>query len=117
MTQTEEQFAEAVARCREKQEHLRTLEFRTILALYEMLGDAHALAALMRADDGFRAIFYAVLASENMRRGNDEVLLLVEYLFFPHVLRGGRSSHKADLSKASRYAKLIKKAISADISS
>src|SRR5215204_2714404 len=103
MTQTEEQFVEAVARCREKQELLRTLEFRTDLALYGMLGDAHALAVQMRADDALRATFHRALASENMRRGNDEVLLLVEYLFVSHVLRSSNITHKADLNKASRY--------------
>jgi hypothetical protein len=109
-----DRFAEAVARCREKQEQLRTMEFRTLLFIYGMLADAHALAVEMRADAALRATFYRTLASENMRRGNDEVLILVEYLFFPHVLRRADADNKPYIDKASRYAKLIREAIAAN---
>jgi hypothetical protein len=107
-------FNETVARCREKQEQHRTMEFRTRLALYAMLAEAYGFVVEMRADDALPAIFYRTLASKNMRRGNDEVLLLVEYLYFPHVLRGVNERNKADCTTASKYAKLIRKAISAN---
>jgi len=68
----------------------------------------------MRKNDELRADFYRAIASQNMRKSDNEVLLLVEYTYFPHVLQPGKD-HKDDINKASRYAKLMKKALAANI--
>lgn len=108
-------FDQKVASCREKQERHRAMEFRTNLALYIMLAEAYELAVHIRADDALRAIFHRALAAQKMRsRSNNQILLLLEYLFFPHVLLRADKDNKPDIDKASRYATWLSEAVSAN---
>jgi hypothetical protein len=108
-------FEEAIGRARSKYELFRQFASRTHKVLREALEELYALLLKIRSDEALRTAFYRALVSQNMRIGDKEELLLVEYAFFPHVLLPGKD-HRDDINKASRYNTLIKKALAANIS-
>ena len=111
----EDALEEAIGRARSKYDLFRQFASRTHKALREALAELYTLLLRIRSDEALRSAFYRALVSQNMRIGEKEELLLIEYAFFPHVLLPGKD-HRDDINKASRYAVLIKKALAAKIS-
>ena len=103
-------FDSRVFNSRQAYAAFQQLASRTDDALYQALGIIHALWVEMRDDKTLRSDFAAVLTEHSGDRIVNETLFLVKYAFFPHTLQPG-PGHKAEITKASRYAKLINKAL------
>lgn len=114
-------FRNAASKCRNKYGIVLNLRVRTDDALYEALRWVYALYLQMRGNGRYRDAFYHDLKSNKMRKGGSEPLTLVELVFFPHVLlrreKGNHQNHKADLNKASSYAKVISYAVAHKVKS
>lgn len=82
---------------------------RTDDALYQALGQVHELQFRIPIDTALAHCFDALLQQHTGGKCLNETLFLVKYAFFPHTLQPG-PGHKSDITKASRYAKLINKA-------
>lgn len=104
-------FKKAIAHCQSKHDAVLDLMARTDEALYEAIRCVYALYLRIRADRLVHEAFYYELRSNKMRSGDNEALALVELAFFPHVLlagtKGTHRNHKAEIDKASSYAKAI----------
>src|SRR5437868_4871118 len=103
------EFNLIISSCRKSYAAFQQLASRTDDALYHALGDLHALRSRMRNEPVLRAEFDELLQM-NGGKSTNETLFLVKYVFFPHTLQPG-PGHKSDITKASRYAKLINKAL------
>jgi hypothetical protein len=92
------------------------MKSRTNAAYRDALRELFIFYLKLKDNSAVRNAFYQDLASQNMRISNKEILLFVEYVLFPHVLLHPDMENKPDLTKASRYATLIGKALKASIS-
>ena len=104
------EFNILMTHCREAYAVFQQMASRTDDALYEALGQVHALRIEMHTNPTLRAEFDDLLQRHAGGKPTNETLLLVKYAFFPDTLQPG-PGHKADLNKASRYAKLINTAL------
>lgn len=100
--------------CREAYAVFEQLANRTDDALYQALSVVHALRFQMRDDNALQTEFVGLLQDHAGRKSANETLFLVKYAFFPHTLQPG-PGHKSDITKASRYAKLINRALAQNI--
>jgi hypothetical protein len=103
-----------ISDCRQAYVAFQQLASRTDAALYHALSVVHALCFRMKADNALRCELAAMLKQHTGDNPVNQTLFLVKYAFFPHTLRPG-PGHKADITKASRYAKLINWALSEHI--
>jgi len=87
---------------------------RTDDALYEALGQVHAVRFRMLTDAALRLEFDELLHQHAGGKPKNKILFLVKLAFFPDTLQPG-PGRKADLNKASRYVKLINHALAKDI--
>lgn len=108
------EFEAIIAVCRQSYAAFQQLAGRTDDALYEALGQIHALRYQMCTDTATRAKFDELLQLHTGGKAINETLFLVKYAFFPHTLQPG-PGHKADITKASRYAKLTNKALDGNV--
>jgi len=108
------EFDVAINACREAYTGFEHLANRTDVALYRALAGAHALRQRMQRDLVIRASFDQLLQQHTTGKAVNETLFLIKYTFFPHTLEPG-PGHKADITKASRYAKLVNKALDGNI--
>jgi hypothetical protein len=104
------QFDSLISTCRQAYAEFQQLASRTDAALYHALGQAHALLFQMRSDAALQQQFQELLHQHAPGGTGKETLFLVKYAYFPHTLQPG-PGHKADITKASRYSKLINKAL------
>ena len=104
-------YKNTILECWSKYGAVRNLIARTDDALYEAIACVYRLYLKMRAYGRLRDAFYYDLRSKKMRKGGNEALTLVERAFFSYVLlqrkKGDHQSYKADIDKASSYAKAI----------
>ena len=107
-------FKRLLSECRQAYAAFRHLASRTDEALYEALGQVHTLRFQMRDDGALRTSFDQLLQEYVTAKAVNETLFLVKYAFFPNTVQPG-PGNKADITKASRYAKLINKALDRDI--
>jgi hypothetical protein len=98
----------AIAHCRTAYAGFQQLAARTDEALYRAIGEIYSLKVRIQTDRALRAQFDELLLNAVGKYSN-EALFLVKYTFFPDTLQTG-PGHKADINKASRYAKLINRA-------
>ena len=77
---------------------------RTDDALYEALGQVHAVRFRMLTDTALRLEFDELLHQHAGGKSKNKILFLVKLAFFPDTLQPG-PGRKADLNKASRYVK------------
>jgi hypothetical protein len=68
----------------------------------------------MRTDPALEASFRTLIEQNIQGNPPNETLFLVKYAFFPHTLSPG-PGHKSNITKASRYAKLINHALDQNI--
>ena len=109
------EFDTMILACRQAYVAFQQLAGRTDEALYQALGRLYAIQFDMRADAALQSQFGQVVQVQRTGlKPINETLLLVKYAFFPHTLQPG-PGHKADITKASRYGKLIDKASDANI--
>src|SRR4051812_35514635 len=66
-------------------------------------------------DPVLRTDFELALTVQKMRTSPNQVLLVTEYIYFPHVLHAGEG-HKPAINKASTYAAVYEKALASNIS-
>src|SRR5687767_2712875 len=99
-------FNVSISVCREAYGVYQQLASRTDGALYQALGQIHRLRFQMRTDPALEAGFRTLIEQNIQGKPGNETLSLVKYAFFPHTLSPG-PGHKSDITKASRYAKLI----------
>jgi len=104
------EFNMIITHCREAYAVFRQMAGRTDDALYEALGQIHALRFRMLTDAALRAEFDALLQHHTGGKPANETLFLLKFAFFPDTLQPG-PGHKGELNKASRYAKLINRAL------
>lgn len=107
-------FDALISACRQAYAAFQQLASRTDEALYQALGQVHALRWQMRSDTALHAQFQQLLEQHAPDKSGKDTLFLVKYAYFPHTLQPG-PGHKADITKASRYAKLINKALDQDV--
>lgn len=107
-------FDHLVSECRQAYDAFQHLASRTDDALYHALGQVHALRFRMHDDGALRTSFELLLQQHVSSKAVNETLFLVKYVFFPGTVRPG-PGHKGDITKASRYAKLIDKALARNI--
>jgi hypothetical protein len=112
--QQQDGFDVAISRCRQAFDAFQQLAARTDEALYRALGEIYTLLVRLRTDAALRDEFDRLLQQPASGRPLNEALLLVKYAFFPHTVTAG-PGHKSDITKASRYAKLINRALEQDI--
>lgn len=105
-----EAFETEIATCRRAYGVYSELAGRTDTALYQALGRIHALRCRIDNDAELAAGFRAVLRRSVGDKPVNETLFLVKYTFFPDTLQPG-PGHKAEITKASRYTKLINMAL------
>jgi hypothetical protein len=103
-------FEDFISACREAYGVYQQFASRTDEALYRALGQVHKLRSQMQADPALQARFTKLLEQNVADKPTNESLFLVKYAFFPHTLQPG-PGHKSDITKASRYAKLINQAL------
>jgi hypothetical protein len=108
------EFDTMISTCRNAYSAFQQLAGRTDDALYQALGQVHALQVRMHTDTALSERFNALLQKHVGGKCANETLFLVKYAFFPHTLQPG-PQHKADITKASRYAKLINRALAHNI--
>jgi hypothetical protein len=99
-----------VLACRQAYAAFQQLASRTDDALYHALAQVHALRFRMRRDKALQASFDQLVEQHAPSKTLNGTLFLTKYAFFPHTLQPG-PGHKAEITKASRYAKLINKAL------
>ena len=104
----------AISECQQAYSVFQQLAGRTDDALYQALAQVHALRFDMRTDSALLTSFDQLLQQHSPGKALNETLFLVKYAFFPHTVQPG-PGHKGDITKASRYAKLINKALDEDI--
>lgn len=100
--------------CRDAYTAFREMASRTDDALYHALGQVHELQSRARTETALAHCFDALVQLHTGGKCANETLFLVKYVFFPHTLQPG-PGHKADITKASRYAKLINRALAHNI--
>ena len=104
-------FKNAISSCWHKYHIMLNLRARTDDALYEAIRCVYLLYLEIQKNGPVRDAFHHELRSNKMRKGGNEALTLVERAFFPYVLlqrkKGDHQSYKADIDKASSYAKAI----------
>jgi hypothetical protein len=93
----------------------RQWETRTHKYLYRAIGNAYRLERQMQTDESLRAVFDEVLKARGLPKGKNEALSLVKLTFCPNLPDVGTQERKNELNKASSYAKLINKALAAEI--
>src|ERR1051325_7078275 len=104
------EFSLGIRACREAYAGFQHLANRTDDALYRALAEVYALRQRMHRDPVIRSSFDALLRQHTDGRAVNEPLFFIKYAFFPHTLEPG-PGHKSDITKGSRYAKLVNKAL------
>jgi hypothetical protein len=104
----------AISRCRQAYAAFQQLASCTDEALYQALGHVYTVRFQVRSDTALRAMLDELLQLHGGRKPANEALFLIKFAFFPDTLQPG-PGHKADINKASRYAKLINQALAQDI--
>src|SRR5690348_16554221 len=104
------EFSVAITVCREAYAEFQHVASRTDAALYRALAEVHAVRHRMYRDRIIRSSFDELLQQHTAGRAVNETLFLIKYAFFPHTLEPG-PGHRSDITKASRYAKLVNKAL------
>lgn len=107
-------FDAVIAGCRQAYVEFQQLAGRTDESLYRALGQIHALRHRMSTEPVLRASFDELLQGHAGGKSLKETLFLVKYAFFPHTLQPG-PGNKSDITKASRYSKLINKALDQNV--
>ena len=107
-------FDRAVSRCRAAYAEFQHLASRTDAALYQALGQVYSLQCEMGSNSRLQVAFAQLVECCAARPPINQALLLVKYTFFSDTLEPG-PGHKPAITKASRYAKLINKAVAANI--
>jgi hypothetical protein len=104
-------FQHAILNCQRKYFSMLNLRARTDDALYQAISYAYAVYLRVRSNEQVRDVFYQELREKKLRRSRSEALTLIEFAFVPHVLgrrkKGDQYNHKADINKASSYAKVM----------
>jgi hypothetical protein len=108
------EFDAAIAGCREAYVEFQQFASRTDEALYRALDQIYALRYRMHTDTVLRSDFDELLRQHAPTKVGNETLFVVKYIFFPHTLEPG-PGHKSDITKASRYAKLVNRALEQNI--
>ena len=107
-------FEDVVSACREAYGVYQRFASRTDESLYQALGQVHRARFRMGTDAKLAADFRELLQRHVADKPTNESLFLVKYAFFPHTLQPG-PGHKSDITKASRYAKLINQALDQNV--
>jgi hypothetical protein len=107
-------FEGVISACREAYGVYQQFASRTDEALYRALGQVHRLRFQMRIDPALQARFRDLLERSSGSKSANDTLFVVKYAFFPHTLQPG-PGHKSDITKASRYAKLINLALDQNV--
>jgi hypothetical protein len=110
----QDKLHDSVTRCRQAYGVFQQSTSRTDEALYQALAEVYSLDCQFRVDAALRAKFDQLLELRSGRKQSNEALFLIKYAFFPDTLQPG-PGHKSDINKASRYAKLINKALTQNI--
>src|SRR5690348_8160955 len=110
MEKTRSELEGALSRCRQAYAAFQQLAGRTDEALYQALALVYGVQLQVRSDTVLRATLNELLQRYRGGKQVNEALFLVKYAFFPDTLQPG-PGHKGDINKASRYAKLINKAL------
>ena len=114
--QTSLEFDVLISACRQAYAEFQQLAGRTDEALYQALGQVYAIRFEMQQNETLQSRFDQLIEDQQIRvRPTKETLFLIKYAFFPHTLQAG-PGHKGDITKGSRYAKLINKALAASTS-
>jgi hypothetical protein len=103
-------FETSIAACRQTYGVYQQLAARTNDALYAALGEVYRLCLHIRTDPNLETAWHELLLRHIGDKPVNETLFLVKHAFFPDTLQPG-PGHKADITKASRYAKLINRAL------
>ena len=103
-------FQARVAVCRDTYGVYQQLAARTDHALYQALGEVHSLCRQIRTDPSLETAWRQLLQQTVGDKLVNETLFLVKYAYFPGTLQPG-PGHKTEITKASRYAKLINRAL------
>lgn len=101
---------DVISACREAYGVYQQFASRTDEALYRALGQVHRLRFEMRTDPALQACFRDLLERSVGSKSANDTLFVVKYACFPQTLQPG-PGHKSDITKASRYAKLINRAL------
>ena len=107
-------FEDFISACREAYGVYQQFVSRTDESLYQALGQVHRARFRMGTDTKLAADFRKLLQRHVADTPTNESLFLVKYAFFPHTLQPG-PGNKSDITKASRYAKLINQALDQNV--
>ena len=107
-------FENFISACREAYGVYQQFASRTDESLYQALGQVHRARFRMGTDAKLAADFRKLLQCHVADKPTNESLFLVKYAFFPHTLQPG-PDHKSEITKASRYAKLINQALDQNV--
>ena len=108
-------FENDIAKIREEYKQFQGMAGRTIRALWRALGGGYAKILEYQSNALLQAEFELTLAAKKMRTSPKKILLVTEYMYFPHVLHPAEG-HKPDTNKARTYAKVYERALASNIS-